>query len=50
MLPMLMGALACGAVSFYCLENPLRLYLNKQWATRKHNKLVDCSEPTPVGS
>jgi peptidoglycan/LPS O-acetylase OafA/YrhL len=49
MLPMLMGALACGAVSFYCLENPLRLYLNKKWATRKQDKLPDGAELTPAG-
>jgi len=48
-LPMLAGALVCGAVSFYCLENPLRLYLNEKWATRKQQRLIEDEEPAPVG-
>jgi peptidoglycan/LPS O-acetylase OafA/YrhL len=43
--PALIGALACGALSFYCLENPLRQYLNNQWRLRQQKKLVVCSDP-----
>lgn len=46
--PAVIGALACGAVSFYCLENPLRLYLNGKWASRKQKKAAEFADPATV--
>lgn len=43
--PALVGALACGAASFYFLENPLRLYLNNKWTSRKNKNLIPASIP-----
>lgn len=38
LLPALGGALACGALSFYYWENPLRHYFNNKWAeSRRRN-------------
>lgn len=33
--PALLGALLIGAASYYLLENPARLYLNRKWAERR---------------
>jgi peptidoglycan/LPS O-acetylase OafA/YrhL len=46
--PAVIGALVCGAVSFYCLENPLRFYLNEKWAARKRKKAVDYTETATI--
>jgi peptidoglycan/LPS O-acetylase OafA/YrhL len=42
--PALLGALACGSLSFYLLENPLRLYLNQKWKSRT-TKTVATTDP-----
>lgn len=50
----LMPALACaiiiGAISYYVLENPVRLYLNRKWAERRIAKGEFAAQPPSPSS
>lgn len=49
LVPALVLALVTGAISFYVLENPVRLYLNRKWAERGISK-EPLAVPVPSAS
>lgn len=42
--PAIIGALVCGALSFYLLEDPVRQYLNNKWRSRGKKQIVVTNE------
>lgn len=46
--PAMAGALLIGAASYYLLENPVRLYLNRKWSERRVKATDSNQQPSPA--